>query len=442
MSAGRSLRRKLGDALALFTLRADERAYLRLLKSSPEFDRAYYRARNPRLHPLFKLFPERHYLREGEAMGLMPNPRFSPYAYLAFNPDLAASGALALGPNSEQAGEGQNSPASLGARTHSGAPSETARPSGAATAPAPKAAPLRPLEHYLRIGLREGRSGYDAPNPDEGLSAPPPPEAPTDPAPVAVVLHLYYPELWPEFAARLAAQRFDFDLFVTLTGPASRSESLEGQIRAAFPKAAIWHLGNRGRDILPFLRLVNAGLLARYRAVCKLHGKVSPHRRDGAAWRQDLVGAVLGASELTAARLAQFLADESAGLWLAEGHLLAAPEDWGPNLPQLKALLARLPPEAQARAEIRAFPAGSIWWVKPAVLAQLAALQLTAEDFEPERGLVDATLAHVIERAMGPLTLAAGLRLCEGGGVVPKGNLAASGAVDPSKARRPAAPRS
>ncbi len=33
----------------------------------------------------------------------------------------------------------------------------------------------------------------------------------------AVLAHVYYPDLWPEFATRLAALDIDHDLFVTLT---------------------------------------------------------------------------------------------------------------------------------------------------------------------------------------------------------------------------------
>lgn len=353
---------KLRDALRLLLMSAAERRYARLLRDSPEFDRAWYLASNPRLHPLFRRFPERHYVREGEAMGLCPNPGFSPYAYLAFNPDLAGRG-------------------------------------------------VRPLEHFILTGRAEGRSGFEAADPDIGLAAPAigPGDRPDPCAPVAVALHLYYPELWAEFAARLAAQGFDFDLYVTLTGPAAEDAALGGAIAADFPRARIWRFGNRGRDVLPFLTLVNAGLLAPYRAVCKLHGKVSPHRRDGAEWRQDLVGAVMGAAGPTRARLDRFLADPAAGLWVADGHVLSDPRDWGINRPRTAEILARGGLEVAGDA----FPAGSIWWVKPQVLDRLAALGLTAADFEPERGLVDGTTAHAVERAMATLVLASGLAFVE-----------------------------
>lgn len=359
-------RRKCATLWRYFFPDARDRRYLAAIRDSGLFDRAYYRSSNAGgMHPLFRIWPERHYVQLGERNGVCPGPGFSPRAYLFHNPDLA--------------GEPQ------------------------------------PLWHYITRGRAEGRLVL-AP-PDAGalaqLPPPAPPLHPARPAPVAVALHLYYPELWPEFARRLAAQRFAFDLYVTLTRrpdlPEARAMALEAEIRAAFPGARVWHLPNHGRDIFPFLWLLGAGVLAPYRAVCKLHSKRSPHRADGDDWRRALVSGVLGPPEETAARLARFLADPQAGLWVAPGHLYEGERWWGINRPRAEALLARaglaLPPPPLR------FPAGSIYWARAEVLEQLAALKLGAADFEAEQALVEGTTAHVVERLMGPLAQSAGRRL-------------------------------
>jgi hypothetical protein len=356
-------RRKVATVWRYLFPTAADRRYLAAIRRSGLFDRGYYRACNAGgMHPLFRIWPERHYVQLGERNGVCPGPGFSPRAYLFHNPDLA--------------GEPQ------------------------------------PLWHYLRRGRAEGRLVLAPPGDGRvpALPPPPPPAAEGPTAPVAVALHLYYPELWPEIAAALAPQRFAFDLFVTLTRrpdlPAAQAAALEAEIRAAFPGARVWQLPNHGRDIYPFLWLLEAGLLAPYRAVCKLHSKRSPHRADGAEWRRALLAGVLGPPEATAARLARFLEDPRAGLWVASGHLHAGDHWWGINRPRAEALLARaglaLPP-----GPLR-FPAGSIYWARAEVLAQLAGLGLRATDFEPEQALVDGTTAHVVERLMGALAAAAG----------------------------------
>lgn len=360
----RSPFQKIADALRLLWPDAEERAYVRLLRRSPEFDRAYYLGANPRLHLLFRLFPERHYVREGEAMGLCPNPGFSPYAYLIHNPDLAGQG-------------------------------------------------IRPLRHYIESGRAEGRSTLDParPEPLPAFPAIGPGDRPDPAAPVAIALHLYYPDLWEEFRAILAAQHFGFDLFVTLTGPAAADPGTARSIARAFPQVRTWALPNRGRDLLPFAYLASSGLFSGYAAVCKLHGKASPHRRDGADWRRGLVAGILGDPAATRRRLQGFLDRPDLGLWVADGHLARGAQWWGPNRDRTLALLARggLAPDPAALV----FPAGSIYWLKPAVIDRLAALRLTPADFESERGLVDGTTAHALERGMGYLVLATGLTLCE-----------------------------
>ena len=54
-----------------------------------------------------------------------------------------------------------------------------------------------------------------------------------------------------------------------------------------------------------------------------------------------------------------------------------------------------------------------MYWVRAFVIQGLRALQLTATDFDPERGQVDGTTAHALERLVGILTEEAGLTVEE-----------------------------
>lgn len=371
----------VGLGLRLLYPSPAEARYARQILHSGVFDRAYYLASNPRLPLLCRIFPERHYVLRGEALGLCPSAAFSPRAYRYFNPDQGSSG-------------------------------------------------LPPLAHYLSIGqgglritrdlplgqmpLDQRQAGSDGaaqglPQPTE-ISFVDPPVAHAS-APHAVVLHVFYPGMWPELAARIAAQRFDFDLLVTLTGDLAGTAPLATAIRRDFPQARLWAMPNHGRDIYPFIYLLGAGVLRPYGAVCKLHTKKSPHRPDGDTWRRDLIGGVLGDPLITARRLAQFMAAPRAGLWVADGHLMRGADWWGPNQARAAALLARVGLTV-GRDDLQ-FGAGSIYWIKPALLDQLAGLQLTAADFEPEMGQVDGTTAHAIERGLGVLADRAGLALLQ-----------------------------
>lgn len=339
--------------------------YARTIRASGLFDRDWYLACNPRLPRLCRMFPERHYVLVGEAAGLCPSPGFSPRAYSHLNPDQPQSG-------------------------------------------------LPPLAHYIGKGRAENRHAREFPAGAQAPSLPAisPDQMALEPARYAIVLHVFYRDMWDEVATVIARQRFDYDLFVTLTLDETQpDDAIRTRILASFPKARIWTLPNHGRDILPFLHLAQSGLLAPYAAVCKLHTKKSPHRGDGDLWRQDLMNGVLGDPKRTTARLAAFQADPQAGLWVADGHRLAGAAWWGPNRARALAILAKSGLASDLDPLI--FAAGSIYWVNRALLQRLAALPLTAADFEPEMGQVDGTTAHALERAFGLISLQAGLNILQ-----------------------------
>lgn len=354
---------RLARFLRIFLLSGEERALLRKARSSRLFDPVYYRGAYPDIHPLFHRFPLRHYVVFGESRGYRPNPDFSPKAYLRYNPDVAESG-------------------------------------------------MSPLLHFLQIGHSESRVTKELPHIEE-LPEDVPRMRPIDLgrpcARFAIVLHVYYPELWPEFAETLRRVEVDHDIFVTLTYRGDQTLDLADEIRGEFPGAIVQPVENRGRDILPFLELVNCGALDRYEAVCKLHSKKSPHREDGDFWRRHLVEGVLPDDHATLVET--FLADQTAAYWVADGQHYTDPKWWGTNFENTRSVLRRI--EIEIEPDDLSFPAGSMYWMKPLMIGLLKALQLKPEHFEAEMGQVDGTLAHALERAIGALAKAAGQKVMQ-----------------------------
>ena len=343
--------------------------YRALAHRSGLFDPVFYRGAYPGMNAVYRMLPLHHFIAYGEAQGYRPNPEFSPAAYLRHNPDVAASG-------------------------------------------------VAPFRHYLRNGRTEGRLTQDLP----GLHLPeievpvlrPVPRT----APQAIVAHIFYPDLWDEFADTFRALDMPFDLFVTLTWRGEETEELARRIREDFPQATILPMPNQGRDILPFLRLVNAGMLDGYRAVCKIHTKKSPHRQDGDVWRRHLIEGILpphGAQ----ARLDDFLADPEAAFWVADGQHFTGEVWWGSNFERVRDILARV--EAVPLREALSFPAGSMYWMTPLMVGMIKALKLQDTDFEQEAGQVDGTVAHAVERALGYLATMAGQAVRQTSEIEPRG---------------------
>ena len=336
----------------LIFLTSGQRRTIREVRRVGMFDPVYYRGAYPQVHPFFKFFPLAHYIVFGERMGLRPNPDFSPNAYLYYNPDVAELG-------------------------------------------------MSPLLHYAVFGHKEERVTKELPKIEKLPQQDIPKlrfDSDRDRARFAMVMHLFYTDLWPEFAETLERQTVDFDLYVTLTYRGKETEELAERIRAQYPKAYVLTLPNRGRDILPFLILINAGAFDGYEAVCKIHTKKSPHRQDGDVWRRHLIEDILPKDDLETL-LERFVADPTAAFWVADGQHYNNTKWWGSNFEKVCHVLRRL--EIEIDGTYLSFPAGSIYWVKPMVIGLLRSLHLNEGMFEAETAQVDGSMAHAVERVNG-----------------------------------------
>jgi lipopolysaccharide biosynthesis protein len=223
---------------------------------------------------------------------------------------------------------------------------------------------------------------------------------------VAVVVHVYYPELWSELAERIHRIPVPVDLVVTLTQ--GRSEGLADRIVAEFPDVVFEVLPNRGRDMWPFVHVLELGLVGDHDAVLKLHTKASVHRVDGAAWRARLLDSLCPSPERITLMLELFRRDPALGMIAPAGGVLGR-EFWGSNALLVEALAART--GVGVDPDRTWFPGGSMCWAQPAPLLRLRDAGLTIEDFEHEAVSIDGTTAHALERFIGVLVRAAGQRV-------------------------------
>jgi len=226
---------------------------------------------------------------------------------------------------------------------------------------------------------------------------------------VAVVLHLYYPELWPEMTAALQNLPVAFDLFVTLTKGVS--DTIAPDIQAAYPNVHLLTVDNHGRDILPFVQLVRSGVLFHYDLVCKLHGKRTSWRDGGEDWRKRLVAGVLKDATTVGNILAAFAQDQDLGIVVADGEVFQGREFWVANEPRLLRLLPTI--GLGASSFEAAFCGGSIFWLRPFLLRPIDFLALDFDDFEIEPIPVDGATAHSVERLISIVCHEAGMRIVE-----------------------------
>jgi lipopolysaccharide biosynthesis protein len=233
------------------------------------------------------------------------------------------------------------------------------------------------------------------------------------PSRVGVLIHAYYRDLVPELIDELAAIPVEFDLIVT--NAAGTPLRIDTSALKLLRNTRVLEVDNHGRDILPMVQVVNAGLLDPYELVLKLHTKRSEWRGEhdtlggsGQEWRTTLLQNLLGNRENVQTILSGFAEDPDLGVVTAEGSLLGT-EFWGGDYELVRELLMRI--ELDVDRDHLQFPAGSFYWVRGFVLQGLRSLMMTEADFEDELGQIDGTTAHAVERSIGLLSTEAGLRM-------------------------------
>lgn len=223
---------------------------------------------------------------------------------------------------------------------------------------------------------------------------------PAGPARVAVCLHLFYPDLWPRLYQALRSIPEPWDLYVTV--PAYACTPALQQVARDCASVRFLPSTNRGRDVLPFLRLLEQGVFDRYDAVCKLHSKRSPHMDSGSAWLDQVLHALLGSPAHVQALLARFRSESQLGLVGPQALTIhpGNPLHRAKNHQALDMLSARSGITSVTSAP---FFAGTMFWFKPPAMARLRQLYLGTSDFPIEMAQTDGTPAHALERLFWPL---------------------------------------
>lgn len=217
----------------------------------------------------------------------------------------------------------------------------------------------------------------------------------------AMVAHVYYPDLWEEIIEAWATLPTGSPLIVTT--PAATLSAVR-RLAGGSPLIQVHEVVNRGRDIAPFVRLLQEGRLDGFDAVLKLHTKKSPHMRL-IGLRRRLIYTALAGSSANVARILRHFADGRTGMVGQRWFFRTRPVFWMTNRARVTELCRDMQPPAPVRL---GFFEGTMFWVRPAALAPLRALGLATEAFEPEAGQVDGALHHAVERAISLAVLAGG----------------------------------
>lgn len=220
---------------------------------------------------------------------------------------------------------------------------------------------------------------------------------------IAVVLHLYYPDLWGYFSEKLALlDKPAFDLFVSL--PVGKEE-FEQEIKKTYPDACVVVAPNRGRDVLPFLIIAKSIRKKGYDSVLKMHSKKSKHRKDGSTWLSSIVDNLLPENPGVVRLVIETLNESETGLIGPEGEYVSLPVNYEANKTNIRRLLkelksSRIKEKVDSYRFDYGFFAGTMFWVRLDAIESILAKNASAALFDTEAGQIDNTYAHAVERML------------------------------------------
>ncbi|ALN73835.1 rhamnan synthesis F family protein [Aureimonas sp. AU20] len=212
-----------------------------------------------------------------------------------------------------------------------------------------------------------------------------------------IFVHAFYADVWAEMALEIA-ESFDrpFEVVVTCPNPALELVTVQSPHLVRQRRIDV---ENRGRDVLPFLRALRE-VGPSFSVGLKLHTKRSKHRSDGEAWRKHLTGTLLRRDEAETGPDVLALMEEEPrlGLVAPANHMLPLESRIGLNAKALRRVAGalRLPLDLEA-LEADHFAASSMFWFRRSALEALAEPKLETL-FEREKGQLDGTTAHALER--------------------------------------------
>ena len=221
---------------------------------------------------------------------------------------------------------------------------------------------------------------------------------------VAVHLHTFYVDLLEEFLNQFENFHFDYDLFLTTDTEAKKAE-IESILEKNGKIAQVFLTGNRGRDIIPMLKLKEE--LSSYDYIGHFHTKKSPEYPYwvGDSWRNELYQMLIQSADNILANLEN---NDNLGLVIADipsfFRYTKIVDPWNENrfADGMNELWERMNLERQIdfnNLSTFIMSYGTFIWFKRDTLKPLFDLELTDDEI-PSEPIPQHTILHSIERIL------------------------------------------
>ena len=209
--------------------------------------------------------------------------------------------------------------------------------------------------------------------------------------------------MWIYFSEKIKPliEDFNADLYVSI--PNSVNTGIKNSIINEYKDAHIYEFDNHGRDVLPFITIASE-IIEKYAFILKIHSKKSPHFKDGAKWLDDIVESLIPNDKVKINEIVRLLNKEKTALIGPAGYYYPLAINLQANGIGLRTILRRTKGFLKARNVLKnsfdyGFFAGTMFWIQGDVLSQIVHAGFNKKYFQEEKGQIDGTFAHALERA-------------------------------------------
>jgi lipopolysaccharide biosynthesis protein len=214
---------------------------------------------------------------------------------------------------------------------------------------------------------------------------------------ILALIHCFYLDESEEILRDLAALPLNLRMVLT-TDTEKKADQLNALSQRSGLHGEVVVTPNRGRDVAPFL-VEGARYLRGETITLHLHTKKSPHNSIYAGWGKFVRRNLVGLGEIVRSILRLLEQEEIGVVYSDHFREVRGLRNWGRDFQHARRLMKRLNVALTADSLLD-FTTSTMFWAKTEALRPLFDLGLAYEDFEPEEGQIDGTLAHAIERCL------------------------------------------
>ncbi len=226
---------------------------------------------------------------------------------------------------------------------------------------------------------------------------------------VAIHFHIFYIDLLEEIYNHLKSIKTQFTLFITVISKEDEEYvSHYFNINEHFYELKILLVENRGRDIYPFYLGLHE-CYKEYDIIAHLHTKKSKHCSFGDYWRKYLYNNLLGKNHLFDNVINLFNDNKTLGFVttpicsnkkLIDSYYFFKDNraDYKENIAYALDIFNVSKDLLYATKENMDFPCGNMFIARSDAIRQFFEKRLTRENFPDEKGQLDGTLQHFVER--------------------------------------------